>query len=202
LAQQRDAHVPHQTGDVLRRWLIGKGIAMTVIGGMTYIGLLIAACRFPSCSRCLRALLGFFPILDRLSSSVPMVLVAGGDSLHLAIWVVCLYALVQLVESYLLTPLIEACAVSLPPRRGDPNQHVLGALFGILGLALATPLAVAAIVPPEACSAPKRLRRRNWMRALCLLIFALPDKSVAALRRKDWIDAALVLCRKHAERLL
>ena len=62
-----------------------------------------------------------------------MALVAGGDSLHLAIWVVCLYALVQFVESYLLTPLIQARAVSMPPAVVILNQLVLGALFGILG---------------------------------------------------------------------
>jgi len=53
--------------------------------------------------------------------------------LHLAIWVVCLYALGKFVESYLLTPLIQARAVSMPPAVVILNQLVLGALFGILG---------------------------------------------------------------------
>jgi AI-2E family transporter len=81
----------------------------------------------------LRALLAFFPILDRSSAPFP-----GGDSLHLAIWVVCLYVLVQFVESSPLTPLIQARAASLPPAVVILNQLVLGVLFGILGLALAT----------------------------------------------------------------
>jgi len=54
---------------------------------------------------------------------------------------------VQFTESYLLTPLIQARAMFLPPAVVILNQLVLGALFGILGLALATPLAAAAIVP-------------------------------------------------------
>jgi len=137
----------YQTGDVLRRWLIGQGIAMAVIGGMTYIGLLILGVPIAFVLALFAGLAGFLPYLGPIIGAVPMVLVAGGDSLHLAIWVVCLYALVQFVESYLLTPLIQARAVSMPPAVVILNQLVLGALFGILGLALATPLAAAAIVP-------------------------------------------------------
>jgi predicted PurR-regulated permease PerM len=47
----------------------------------------------------------------------------------------------------LLTPLIQARAVSMPPAAVILNQLVFGALFGLLGLALATPLAAAATVP-------------------------------------------------------
>ncbi|MGB0056008.1 MAG: AI-2E family transporter [Methyloceanibacter sp.] len=72
--------------------------------------------------------------------AVPMVLVAGGDSLNLALWVIGLYAVVQFTESYLLTPLIQARAVFLLPAVVILNQLVLAVLFGILGFALA-PLA-------------------------------------------------------------
>jgi predicted PurR-regulated permease PerM len=58
-----------------------------------------------------------------------------------------LYALIQFLESYLLTPLIQARAVSMPPAAVILSQLVLGAIFGLLGLALATPLVAAATVP-------------------------------------------------------
>ena len=61
--------------------------------------------------------------------------------------VVGLYALIQFLESYLLTPLIQARAVSMPPAVVILSQLVLGAMFGLLGLALATPLVAAATVP-------------------------------------------------------
>ena len=51
------------------------------------------------------------------------------------------------LESYLLTPLIQARAVSMPPAAVILNQLVVGALFGLVGLGLATPLAAAATVP-------------------------------------------------------
>jgi predicted PurR-regulated permease PerM len=46
-----------------------------------------------------------------------------------------------------ITPLIQSRAVQLPPAVVILSQLMLGAVFGILGLALATPLAAAATVP-------------------------------------------------------
>ena len=87
------------------------------------------------------------PYLGPIIGAVPMVLVAGGESLNIALWVVGLYAIIQFLESYLLTPLIQARAMSMPPTLVILSQLVLGAVFGLLGLALATPLAAAATVP-------------------------------------------------------
>jgi predicted PurR-regulated permease PerM len=137
----------YETGDLLRRWLIGQGIAMAVIGSVTYVGLLILGVPIAFVLALFAGLAGFLPYLGPIIGAVPIVLVAGGDSFTLALWVTGLYAIVQFLESYLLTPLIQARAVSLPPAVVILNQLVLGALFGILGLALATPLAAASIVP-------------------------------------------------------
>ena len=137
----------HETGDLLRRWLIGQSISMAMIGTFTYVGLLILGVPIPFVLALFAGLAGFLPYLGPIIGAVPMVLVAGGESLDLALWVLGLYALIQFLESYLLTPLIQARAVSLPPAVVILNQLVLGAVFGLLGLALATPLAAAATVP-------------------------------------------------------
>jgi predicted PurR-regulated permease PerM len=137
----------HETGDLLRRWLIGQSISMALIGAFTYVGLLILGVPIPFVLALFAGLAGFLPYLGPIIGAVPMVLVAGGESLDLALWVLLLYALIQFLESYLLTPLIQARAVSLPPAVVILNQLVLGAVFGLLGLALATPLAAAATVP-------------------------------------------------------
>jgi predicted PurR-regulated permease PerM len=89
----------------------------------------------------------FLPYLGPIIGAIPIILVAGGESLNLALWALGLYCCVQFLESYLLTPLIQARAVSMPPAAVILNQLVFGALFGLLGLALATPLAAAATVP-------------------------------------------------------
>jgi predicted PurR-regulated permease PerM len=137
----------YETGDLLRRWLIGQGLAMSVIGGLTYIGLTILGVPIAFGLALFAGLAGFLPYLGPIIGAVPILLVAAGQSFDLALWVIGLYVIVQFTESYLLTPLIQSRAVSLPPAVVILNQLVLGALFGILGLALATPLAAAAIVP-------------------------------------------------------
>jgi predicted PurR-regulated permease PerM len=137
----------YETGDLLRRWLIGQGIAMALIGSFTYVGLLILGVPIAFVLALFAGLAGFLPYLGPIIGAVPMVLVAGGESLDLALWVVGLYAVIQFLESYLLTPLIQARAVSMPPAVVILSQLVLGAVFGILGLALATPIAAAATVP-------------------------------------------------------
>ena len=137
----------YETGDLLRRWLIGQGISMALIGSFTYVGLLILGVPIAFVLALFAGLAGFLPYLGPIIGAIPMVLVAGGESFHLALMVVGLYALIQFLESYLLTPLIQARAVSMPPAVVILSQLVLGAIFGLLGLALATPLVAAATVP-------------------------------------------------------
>ena len=139
--------VMYETGNRLRRWLIGQGISMATIGTLTYIGLLILGVPIAFVLALFAGLAGFLPYLGPIIGAIPMVLVAGGESLNLALWVVGLYMIIQFLESYLLTPLIQARAVSMPPAVVILSQLVLGAVFRLLGLALATPLAAASTVP-------------------------------------------------------
>jgi predicted PurR-regulated permease PerM len=55
--------------------------------------------------------------------------------------VVGVYLGVQTLESYAITPLIQQERVSLPPALIISMQLLMGVLFGVLGLALATPMA-------------------------------------------------------------
>ena len=55
--------------------------------------------------------------------------------------VIGVYVGVQTLESYLITPLIQQEQVSLPPALVISAQLLMGVLFGLIGLALATPLA-------------------------------------------------------------
>ena len=124
--------VMYETGNRLRRWLIGQGISMATIGTLTYIGLLILGVPIAFVLALFAGLAGFLPYLGPIIGAIPMVLVAGGESLDLALWVVGLYVIIQFLESYLLTPLIQARAVSLPPAVVILSQLVLGAVFAAI----------------------------------------------------------------------
>jgi predicted PurR-regulated permease PerM len=93
----------------------------------------------------LAALLTFIPNIGPVIAAVPAVLLALTSGLHTAFLVVGLYALVQTIESYFVTPHVQQEAVALPPALTIVVQVLFGVLFGILGLALATPLAAVAL---------------------------------------------------------
>lgn len=74
-------------------------------------------------------------------AAAPAVLLAIPDGLTVTLLVVGVYLAVQTIESYVITPLIQQEKVSLPPALIISAQLLLGVLFGLIGLALATPIA-------------------------------------------------------------
>lgn len=90
----------------------------------------------------LAALLDFIPNIGPVVSAIPAMLIAFTNSPMLAVEVGALYLAVQIVESYVLSPLVQKRAVSLPPALTLLAQVFIGSLFGPLGLILATPLTV------------------------------------------------------------
>ena len=60
-------------------------------------------------------------------------------------WVAAVYVVVQVLESYLVTPLIQLEQVRLPPALTLAAQILFGIWFGLLGLLLATPFAAVAM---------------------------------------------------------
>jgi predicted PurR-regulated permease PerM len=70
-----------------------------------------------------------------------MILVATTQDVSLGLIVIAFYLVLQTVESYLLTPMIQSRAIFIPPALVILAQVVFGVLFGVLGIALATPLA-------------------------------------------------------------
>lgn len=57
-----------------------------------------------------------------------------------------LYLGINLADGYALTPWLQKKAVALPPALISSSQVVLGALWGVLGVAFATPLTACALV--------------------------------------------------------
>lgn len=61
-------------------------------------------------------------------------------------YVVALFAAIQTIEGYLLTPLIEQRTVSVPPALSLTAMLVAALMFGWLGLLLAAPATAALLV--------------------------------------------------------
>jgi predicted PurR-regulated permease PerM len=77
---------------------------------------------------------------------VPAVLFAASTDMRQAGLVILLFVVIQTLEGYVLTPLIDRRMVSEPPALSLASQLVLGMLAGTLGVMFASPLTVVALL--------------------------------------------------------
>lgn len=133
-------------GRALRHWLGGQIAAMAVVGILTSVGLFIVGIPLALSLGLIAALLAFVPYLGPIAAVIPAVMVGLLESPMTAVYVLVVYAVVQFCESYLITPLIQKRAVSLPPALLIVSQVIGGVVFGVVGIVLATPLTVCIMV--------------------------------------------------------
>lgn len=144
--RNRAGEVLGETAHALRMWMAGKLFAMLVVGLSTWLGLVLLGVPLGLTLALLAAVLTFIPNFGPVLAAVPAVLLGLIDGPSKALYVGLLYIGVQTVESYVLTPLVQKKTVSLPPALGIVGQLIMGALAGGLGILVATPLTVAALV--------------------------------------------------------
>ena len=138
--RHRATQVVAAIGETLRWWLIGKAGSMIFIGLLTWVGLSILGVPLPLALGVIAGLLSFIPNFGPILSAVPAILLAFIASPVTALYTAGLYVVVQLIESNIVTPLIERETVELPPALTIVFQLGMAALVGGLGLVLATPL--------------------------------------------------------------
>ncbi|SHF01430.1 Predicted PurR-regulated permease PerM [Modicisalibacter ilicicola DSM 19980] len=139
----------HAVADFLRLverkmawWLLGRLVSMTIIGLLSGGGLWLLGIPMAFSLGLLAGLLSFIPYLGPLLSAVPALLVAFSQDPTSMLHVAVLYLGIQFLESYLVTPLVQREAVSIPPGLLLVVQLWLGLYVGLLGLLLAEPLIV------------------------------------------------------------
>jgi predicted PurR-regulated permease PerM len=153
LPERRRARVRGVLGAVthaLRWWLVGRAVAMAIVALLTGIGLVLLGMPLALSLALVAGVLTFVPYAGPVLAAVPAVLIALAVSVQQALLVAALYWAIQLVENYVVTPLVQGRAVSLPAALLILAQVGFGTVLGGLGLLLATPLAVAAIVLVQA----------------------------------------------------
>jgi len=82
----------------------------------------------------------FVPYLGPLIAALPVALVAAPLGLGPLVWVMAIYFCIQTLEGFVVAPLIQKGAVNVPPAWTLSAIVLLGAMFGVLGVALAAPL--------------------------------------------------------------
>jgi predicted PurR-regulated permease PerM len=144
--RERVREVLYEIGRVLRRWLVGQTALAVCVALLTGAGLLLLGAPFPFALALLAGLMEFVPYIGPFLAAIPAVMVGFAESSQLALYVALLFVGVQLIESYVLAPLVQQRAVHLPPAAILFAQVLMGAIVGALGVAVATPLAAAVMV--------------------------------------------------------
>ena len=144
--RERVGHALSAASYTLFMWLVGRLVDMIVLGIVTGIGLWFLGFELAVALGVLTAILSFIPNIGPVLSVIPPVLLALADPKISPVSVIVLYIVIQALESYLLTPLIQKKAVQMPPALLLTAQVGMAVLLGGLGLLLATPLVAVALV--------------------------------------------------------
>jgi predicted PurR-regulated permease PerM len=127
-------------GHTLRRLMAGRLLAMLVEGFATWILLSIGNVPMAALLGLLTGMLAFLPNIGALISGTLMVLVGFSAGTEIGLWAIAVYLVVHFVDGWLIVPTVAKRSVDLAPALVLSMQLLFGALFGILGLALADPI--------------------------------------------------------------
>ena len=127
-------------------WMAGRVLLMICTGTLTAIGLSILGIPYATFLGVLLGLLSFIPNIGPALAAVPAGLLAMLQGTDKLVGVAVLYLVLQLLDGYVLTPLVNQRSVQVPPALGLAGQMILGVLLGTLGLVVASPLVAVALV--------------------------------------------------------
>lgn len=144
--RERAGEVLGVIDDALRRWLVGRFALMLINGTLTAIGLKLLGIPLALTLGLLAGLLNFVPNFGPWIAAIPAVLIAFLQGPQQALYVAVLYLVLQSVDGYLLTPLVDRRSVELPPVLTITAQVILGLAFGFIGILLASPLTAVALI--------------------------------------------------------
>lgn len=134
----------HETAELmgksLRRLLAGRLLGMGIEGFATWVLLSIYGVPMAALLGLLTGLLAFLPNIGAPISGALMVLVGFSGGTDMGIYCIIVYVVVQVVDGNIIVPMVAKKTVDLAPALVLGAQLIMGALFGILGLALADPL--------------------------------------------------------------
>jgi len=128
------------TGQTLRGWLVTQLAVMILIGLLVFTLLTLLGSSQALLLGLLAGALNFIPYLGPIISAVPVLLTLAGQDMT-ALWIGALgLLLIQNIEGYIITPLLQQRIIALPPAWSLTIMAIMGVLFGPMGVALATPL--------------------------------------------------------------
>lgn len=129
-----------QMGMTMRRLLFGRLVGMS-IEGLT-IGLALEAFGVPMAALLglITGVLAFLPNIGAPISGLLMVLVGFSGGAKMGFYCIGVYVVVQGIDGNFVVPMVAKKTADLAPALVLAMQLIMGALFGLIGLALADPM--------------------------------------------------------------
>ena len=139
-SRERFYRTSERMGYTLRRLMAGRLLGMAVEGVGTWVLLVAGGVPMAALLGLLTGILAFLPNIGAILSGVLIVLVGFSAGTEQGLWAIAVYVTVQVVDGYLIVPYVARKTVDLAPALVLGAQLIFGALFGLLGLALADPI--------------------------------------------------------------
>lgn len=127
----------------ISRWFMGQLFLSVMIGALVFVGLSLLDVRYAFILAITAAILELIPYVGPIFSGAAAALVAFGSDPTLGIYTVLLFILIQQFENHVLVPAVNRYTTSLDPVVVIIALLIGAQVFGIIGIILAVPLAVA-----------------------------------------------------------
>lgn len=132
--------IADRMGWTLRRLMFGRLIGMAVEGVGVWLLLWAGGIPMAGLLGILTGLFAFLPNIGSIISGVLIILVGFSAGVHAGLYAFGVYLAVQIIDGYLIVPMVAKRATDLAPALVLAAQILFGALFGIMGLFLADPI--------------------------------------------------------------
>ncbi len=139
-AKDMGAELLDEIHSVLKNWIKGQLFGFVFIAVLTGLGLWAIGMPLILTLALIAGLLNFIPNFGPIIALIPAGLIGLMEGSTTLILVLCLYTLIQAVQSAVTQPLIQQKMVSVPPGLIIFGQVAMGLLGGFWGVLLATPV--------------------------------------------------------------
>ena len=144
----RTMKITREINSVLSEFLRGQLTVMFILAVFYSIGLSIAGLHFAIPVGVLTGILSFIPFVG-FGGGLTLAMLAAllqGEGWMLLVWVGIVYAIGQVLESYVLTPYMVGERIGLHPLAVIFSLMAFGQLFGFVGMLVALPASAAILV--------------------------------------------------------
>ena len=133
--------VLHEIGETMGGYVRGILIEATLVGVLVFTAMWLLGVRYPGLLAMLAAFGEFVPYVGPIIAAVPAITLALFESPTQALIVLGLYLALQILEGYVLFPIVVGSQSEIPPLLIIVGLLAGGAIGGVLGALVAIPVA-------------------------------------------------------------